>query len=237
MNRRPEMLQDIEESLPFNVEGSAAAAPPVNGHNIRRPANDEAMRLVHQVFLPQTEGSPSVVAFAGMDHGNGCSQVASAVAEVLATDALRSVCLVEANFRSPNGTGLFGEMNGCGLADALIHKGSIRTFVRPARVRRNLWLLSCGMLAPDSPGLFASGALGERIVELRAEFDFVIIDTPPVTRYADALALGQLADGLILVVEAGVTRRSDTARAVAMLRASRIALLAAVLNKETSSNF
>src|ERR1700743_1195895 len=116
MNRRSEMLRDIEESLPFHVEESAAAAPPANGHGIRRPANDDALRLVHQVFLPQTEGSPSVVAFAGMDHGNGCSQVASAVAEVLATDALRSVCLVEANFRSPNGTALFGEMDGCGLA-------------------------------------------------------------------------------------------------------------------------
>ena len=60
----------------------------------------EALRLVHQVFL-SAELTPGVVVFAGMDHGNGCSQICASVAEILASDTLRSVCLVEANFRSP----------------------------------------------------------------------------------------------------------------------------------------
>jgi Mrp family chromosome partitioning ATPase len=234
MNRRTDILQEIEESLPFGDTQSAdpdLSPPEANGH---RFAKDEALKLVHQVFLPQTERSPRVVAFAGMDHGNGCSRICTSVAEILAGDSLRSVCLVEANFRSPDLSGLFGEVNHCGLADALTRKGSIRTFVRRTRVPRNLWLLPCGTLGPDSSSLFASGALRERMAEFRAEFDFVIIDAPPLARYADALALGQLADGLILIVEAGVTRRDETARAVATLRASKIEIFAAALNKEMS---
>jgi capsular exopolysaccharide synthesis family protein len=236
MNRRIDVLQEIEESLPFGVTqgaDSALRAPVANGLG-PRVGNEEALRLVHQVFLPQTDQSPSVVVFAGIDHGNGCSQICSSIAEILAADPLRSVCLVEANFRSPDVSGLFGETDGCGLSDALTRKGPIRAFVRSTRVPRNLWLLPCGLSAPDSSSLFASGALRERMAELRAEFDFVIIDTPPLTRYADAIALSQLADGLILIVEAGVTRRDETARAVATLRASNIGILAAVLNKETS---
>jgi capsular exopolysaccharide synthesis family protein len=234
MNRR-DVLQEIEESMPFGVAQSADSAlmaPAANGPG-RHLANDEAMRLVHQVFLPQTDQSPGVVAFAGIDHGNGCSQICASVAEILAGDPLRSVCLVEANFRSPDVSGLFGETNHCGLADALTRKGPIRGFVRPTRVPRNLWFLPCGTIAPDSSRLFASGSLRERMAELRAEFDFVIIDTPPLRQYADAIALGQLADGFILVVEAGVTRRDETARVVASLRASKIGILAAVLNKGT----
>jgi succinoglycan biosynthesis transport protein ExoP len=236
MNRRTDILQEIEDSLPFGAPQSidpGLMSPGPNGHG-RRFANDEALRLVHQVFLPQTAQSPSVVAFAGIDHGNGCSQICASVAEILAGDPLRSVCLVEANFRSPDISGLFGETNGYGLADALTRNGPIRSFVKPTRVLRNLWMLPCGTLGSDSSSLFASGSLRERVTELRAEFNLVMIDTPPLARYADAIALGQLADGLILVVEAGVTRRQDTARAVTTLRASKINILAAVLNKETS---
>jgi Mrp family chromosome partitioning ATPase len=236
MNRRMDVLQEIEESLPFEVAQTADAAvmlPAENGHG-RHPAKDEALRLVHQVFLPETERSPSVVAFAGMDHGNGCSQTCASVAEILAGDPLRSVCLVEADFRSPGVSRVSGETKNFGLAEALTRRAPIRTFLSPMHAARNLWLLPCGMPRPDSSSLFASGSLRERIEELRAEFDFVIIDAPPLSRYSEAIALGQLADGLILIVEAGVTRRDETARAVATLRASKIEILAAVLNKDTS---
>jgi capsular exopolysaccharide synthesis family protein len=236
MNQRIDVLQEIEENLPFGVAQAADAAsraPVANGHG-RHLANDEAYRLVHQVFLPQSEQSPTVVAFAGIDHRNGCSQICASVAEILAGDPLRSVCLVEANFRSPDVSGLFGEVDSCGLSEALTRRAPIRTFLSSTHAARNLWLLPCGTLGPDASTLFASGSLRERMAELRAEFDFVIIDTPPLARYADAIALGQLADGLILIVEAGVTRRDETARAVATLRASKIEILAAVLNKGIS---
>jgi Mrp family chromosome partitioning ATPase len=54
--------------------------------------------------------------------------------------------------------------------------------MRPVGLRAKLWLLPCKALQPDSPGLLASGALRKRIAELREEFDFVIINTPPITR-------------------------------------------------------
>jgi Mrp family chromosome partitioning ATPase len=71
------------------------------------------------------------------------------------------------------------------------------------------------------------------LAELRAEFDFVIIDAPPLTRYADAIALGQVSDGLILVLEADSTRKKAAQMAVANLRSSNVQILGAVLNKRT----
>ena len=88
----------------------------------------------------------------------------------------------------------------------------IRSFCRSVDTVRNYWSLPCGALTPDSAALLASSALRERMTELRSEFDYVIIDAPPLIHYADAIALSRVADGLILVVEAGSTRRDENER-------------------------
>ena len=59
------------------------------------------------------------------------------------------------------------------------------------------------------------------------------MDAPPISRYADAIALGRLSDGVVLVLEAESTRREAARIAVENLRASRIPVLGAVLNKRT----
>ena len=61
----------------------------------------------------------------------------------------------------------------------------------------------------------------------------MIVDAPPMTRYADAIALGQLSDGIVLVLEAESTRREAALIAVENLRSSKIQILGAVLNKRT----
>jgi Mrp family chromosome partitioning ATPase len=235
MKHRMDVLQETEEGfpLPFESVVERGSRPHVEAGYQRRIAGDEVLRLVHQVFLPRRERSPSVVGFAGVDNDNGGGQICTLVAEVLAGDPMRSVCLVETDFRSPDLLGPWGE-DGYGLAAALVRKGPIRAFARPANGANNLWVLGCGTLVADCYNVFASGALRERVAELRQEFDFVIMHAASLTRYADAIGLGQLADGLILVVEAGVTRRDETARVMATLRASKIDVLAAVLNNRTS---
>ena len=171
-----------------------------------------------------------MVVFAGIDHGNGCSQICASVAETLAQHASRPVCLVEANFRSPSSPDLFGTMNRHGLTEALLQSGPISSFTEPVS-HENLWLLSSGTLAADSPSLLSSDRLNERFKELRHDFEFVVVDAPPLTRYADALVLSQHADGLILVLEADSTRREAASVAAANLRSAHVPVLAAVLNK------
>jgi Mrp family chromosome partitioning ATPase len=72
-----------------------------------------------------------------------------------------------------------------------------------------------------------------RIDELRGEFDYVLIDSPPLNIYADGVTLGKLADGLVLVLEANSTRREAAARVAENLRAAQVRVVGAVLNKRT----
>jgi succinoglycan biosynthesis transport protein ExoP len=86
---------------------------------------------------------------------------------------------------------------------------------------------------PDSPNLLNSDRFKLRFEELRKEFDYVLIDAPSLTRYADATALGRLTDGLVLVLEANSTRKEAALRVMENLRAAQIPVLGAVLNKRT----
>ena len=192
---------------------------------------EESLRLVQRVFLLQTEDAARAVVFAGIDHGTGCNRLCVHVTETLASNVTGSICLVDANRRSSALPGLFGTTNHFGLTDSLVQSGPIRSFVKPLRNSR-LCLLSCGSLA-GSPRLLNSDRLKERFTELRKEFDYVLINAPPLTRCADAITLGKLTDGLVLILEANSTRREVALNVVENLRATGIRILGAVLNNRT----
>lgn len=236
MSRNFDLMQEAENDRTFLREGSLAPAIPEFGKcddkSGRQWNSDGALRLVQQIFLLQTQAPPRMVVFAGIDHGSGCSRMAASVAETLAGNARGAVCLVEANFRSPALPSIFGTTNHHGLTDALLQEGDIRSFAKPV-CNDSLWLLSSGALAADSASLLSSERLKARMLELREAFDFVIADAPPLTRYADAIALAQLSDGVVLILEAEATRREAALMAVENLRSSRIPILGAVLNKRT----
>jgi succinoglycan biosynthesis transport protein ExoP len=235
MSKHFELMQQLEDE-----QSSLSESRPIpstlglsgEGNSIgrRRWANDEALRLVQQIFLLQTKEPPRVVVFAAIDHGNGCSQMCASVAETLAKNARGPVCLVEANFRSPALPDFFGTTNHYGLTESLLQKGPIGSYAKRIN-QENLWLLSSGTIASDSPSLLTSDNLSERVTELRKEFSFIIVDAPPLTRYSDAVALGQLSDGLVLILEADSTRREAASVVAATLRSANIPILAAVLNK------
>jgi capsular exopolysaccharide synthesis family protein len=237
MSKDFELMQQLEKEKSFRPGFADAPAfsrrdPSAVTQASMRAVSEEAFKLAQQIFLLQGQVPPKVVIFAGVDHGSGCSQMSASVAEILAKHSRRPVCLVEANFRSPALPELFGTTNHHGLTDAILHTGPIKSFAKLIS-GDNLWLLSAGALAEDSPNLLTSEFLRERMAELRENFDFILIDAPPLTRYSDAIVLGQQSDGLILILEAGATRREAALVATSSLRSANIPILAAVLNKRT----
>jgi capsular exopolysaccharide synthesis family protein len=240
MSRYYELMRQMDRGQPLLAKPAIESTLPVpvespNRSGLRQVPSDLILGLVQRIFLEpleQTQKFPRMVVFAAIDHGNGCSQIAASVAHTLAANAPAAVCLAEANFRSPALSKMFGTTNHHGLTDALVEQESIHSFIQPVR-NQNLSLLSSGPIAADSPKLLTSDRMRARFAELRKEFDFVIVDAPPMTRYADAIALGKLCDGIVVVLEAGATRRKAARNAVQTLRSSRVQVLGAVLNKRT----
>jgi Mrp family chromosome partitioning ATPase len=194
---------------------------------------DEIARLIRRVFiLPGSDQAPAAVAFCAVDKGAGCSWVCARASEVLAAQVPGRVCVVDANLRSPFLHEHFRLEKGAGFSDAMKSAAPIREFVRPSWIS-HLWFMSAGAMGSQPIGAFHLARLQTRFAELRAEFDYVLVDTPPLDSHADALLLGRLTDGVILVVGWNSTRRETARIAKESLEAATVPVLGAVLNKRT----
>ena len=200
--------------------------------NVEPEAREEALKLVQRLFLITQEKSPSAVVFAGIDSSVGCSWLCPVAAKLLASSIPGSVCLVEGNLRSPSLVDALKLDPDTGLVESLRMDGPIRKFTRQLGLD-NLWLLPAGAPAQDCTVLLNSDRMRERVGELRAEFDYLIVSAPPLTAFADGMVLGGMADGVVLILEANSTRREAALRVTQNLRTTDIPVLGAVLNNRT----
>lgn len=198
-----------------------------SAHELALLAHEEQVKLMQRIFL-SGDRRTQVVVFCGIESGIGCSSICAESAVTLAAQTPGTVCLVDANLRSPALHRIFGLKNGKGFAEAMLQCAAIREY---GHQLRNLWILTSGTPTPDPFVLFTSDTLRSRMKELRDAFDFVLIDAPPVNPFADAIRMGPLTDGVILVMGANSTRREAARKATQDLRAVRARVLAAVLNR------
>ena len=173
-----------------------------------------------------------MVVFTAVEKSTGCTSICAGAAEVLAAQVEAPVCVVDANLRRPGLHLCFGKENLKGLTDSVFNPGSIRTFVLKLP-GSNLCLLPCGSMTSQLSAVMKAEHLEARIKELRKEFAYILIDSPPVSEHTDAILLGRLADGAVLVLESNATRREVARIAKEDLESARVRVLGAVLNKRT----
>lgn len=235
MSRNFELLQQIEKE---HEVFPAATRPAISG-NGRKPGLDldaisreEKMKLVQRLFLLPGAETPHLVVFCGVKTGDGSSWVCARASETLASQVNASVCVVDANLRTPFLHKYFRRDDLLGLADAVHQSGPVRNFAHQVN-GGNLWVITCGSKTTEPHSLLTSDGLRSRLAELRAEFDYVLVDGPPLNLYADTALLGKLADGVVLVVQANSTHREVARKAKESLDSAKVRLLGAVLNKRT----
>jgi len=94
-----------------------------------------------------------------------------------------------------------------GIADVLKGEVHLREAVQRVPQVDNLWVISAGSIPPNPAELILSPAMPDFVKELRASFDLIVMDTPPVGLVSDALILGEYADLTLLVVRQRYTLR------------------------------
>jgi protein-tyrosine kinase len=187
--------------------------------------------LVQRVFMFPNPCPPRVIVLASVDKGAGSGEICFAAGQFLASHLSGSVCVVDANLNGGTLQRLMDSNKAPGFTDAITSLRPIRDFA--VRVgHQNLWGIPRGTRL-KAPGLFAADLLCSRLMELRKMFDYILIDAAPVDYSGDSVVLGQIADGLILVVEANSTRRETARRAKDILEGAKVKLLGAILNNRT----
>ena len=102
-------------------------------------------------------------------------------------------------------------------------------FIRPTPVE-NLFLLPCGAHVSNPGMLFQSGRMHDLIEKLTEEFDFIIVDSPPILSAADAAALSTEVDGTLMVIYSGQTKRKISLQAKETLENVNAKIIGSVLN-------
>jgi non-specific protein-tyrosine kinase len=158
--------------------------------------------------------------------GDGKTITSANLALTMAQEFNHRVVLVEADMRRPTLAGLCGLSTDHGLVDVLIGGASLDDALVQL-TDQNLFVLTAGQTTNRSTELLGSSMMTRLIETLRARFDRIVIDSPPVT-LADTHVLARLADGVLIVVRAGVTSRPALEHALEGVDRERIAGL--VLN-------
>lgn len=180
------------------------------------------------IFSPDLRGLRSLVVTSpsGVE---GKTTTASNLAIAFAQKGMR-VLLVDCDLRRPRLHTLFGTSREPGLSELLLGELAAEQVIRKTGVER-LTLLAAG--APprlSATDLLDGGIMRSLIDALSADFDMVILDTPPVLATVNAAVLGTQVDGVILVVRAGQTDRDAARQALQQLAAVGANVLGAVLN-------
>ena len=93
----------------------------------------------------------------------------------------------------------------------------------------NLWLLSSGPTPPNPADLLGGRRMDELLAKLAAQADIVLLDAPPVVAAADAAILGAKANGVLLIIQAGRTRRDQSERARELLEQAKARIVGVAL--------
>jgi len=143
------------------------------------------------------------------------------------------VLLVSCDLRRPRLGQFFGLDEKIGFTSVLRGEQSLAPAVQPVSGFETLWLLAAGRI-PSNPAELLSGHQARELFEaVRAGFDLVLIDSPPVLPVTDAAVLSKYADGALIVVAAGQTKRMELQRAAEKLGQVNVAVVGVVLNEVT----
>lgn len=194
------------------------------------PCFAESIRSIKLASQYYGEGPNKVIGFTSALPNEGKSTIAAAVAQVMAKAGAR-VIMVDCDLRAPTLSSTLAPSAVVGVADVISGASALEDTVwsDPAT---NLFFLPTIKTAP----LFSSEMLGseptKRLIDtLRATFDFVIIDLPPLVPIVDARAAAHLVDCMILVIEWGRTKIEVVRHALDAAPELQETIVGAVLNK------
>ncbi|MDR1605990.1 MAG: CpsD/CapB family tyrosine-protein kinase [Streptococcaceae bacterium] len=162
----------------------------------------------------------------------GKSTVASNLAVVFADSKIKTL-LIDADLRRPTVAMTWHVSNVQGLSNLLGGHGQPLAFCQETAVA-NLSIMPSGVLPPNPAELLDSRRMTEVLESLKAHFDMIIIDTPPLVAATDAQVLSAKVDGVVLVTRERKTSKGNLVRAKELLETANAKILGVVYNGANS---
>ena len=191
----------------------------------------ESYRSIRTTLLVSSPpGRIKTILFTSPLAREGKSSTVSNLGITLAETSKR-VVIVDSDLRKPKQSRIFGQNSnrGPGLSRFLSSNIDVTEVVRPTDIS-NLQLITSGPLPANPIELLTSERMDNLVAYLKRNFDFVLFDTPPILAVSDALAMGPMADAIILVARGGQTPIPAFKQAKQKLDAHKLKCLGVILN-------
>ncbi len=231
-SRVPKLLKGFQPATP--LEGRVELI----SHNLPQSQVSEAFRALRtSLLLSQADQPPQVILLTSALPREGKTTAAVNLAVTLAQLGDRTL-LIDSDLRKPGiGRALsLGDGKYAGLSSYLAGVSSLDLITVPHPAITNLAAIPTGPVPPNPADLLSSRRLGEAIAQLRLQYKFIVIDSPPIMAATDAVILSVLADGVLLVVRSGETPKEAFTRARDLLNSVKARLLGVVLNAVDSTS-
>ena len=195
----------------------------------------EAYRVIRTgVQFAQAGKELKSIAITSCTPNEGKSMTVGNLAVVL-TQAGKSVLLMDCDMRNPTVHKNFNLSNKVGLSSCISMGTPLSEAVQETKIE-NLYALTGGVIPPNPSELLGSERMQNILQRAKEEYDYVLIDTPPVLPVTDALVLGRMVDGLILVIDSGEIKVEMARDVKNQLVHSGANILGVVLNKVRSEH-
>ncbi|HVJ07680.1 MAG TPA: polysaccharide biosynthesis tyrosine autokinase [Acidisarcina sp.] len=235
-------LSDVEEKLGLPLLGvipaaegkdilpDAFTASATSGVESGWSQVAESYRALRTSLLLSRPGSPpKVILVTSSKPAEGKTSVATLSAIILALSGAR-VLLIDADLRRPSVHTRFKIANRVGLSSILSGKIAPEEALYQYPKIPSLQILPAGPIAPMPAELLGAREMHNLVDSMRSQYDFIVIDTPPILTVADAMILVPLSDGVALVLRYGETTSNVAVRGRDLLLRSGANLLGTVLN-------
>ena len=227
---------DLTNKLKINPLG---VIPKVGGDGDVRQALEDARSQVSEAYqsvraalqFATDHGIPKTLLISSTRAAEGKSSTALAISQTLARLGA-NVLLLDADLRKPTFRG--PSSTSAGLSTLLAGSGKIEEATHPTGVER-LFLLPSGPIPPNPAELLSTDRFAKILGVLSEQFDFVVIDGPPVLGLADAPLLSSTCEGTVMIIESGGIRRAAALNAVNRLRSAGAKLMGGILTKFDAS--
>lgn len=153
---------------------------------------------------------------------------------VVAAQRKQRVLLIDADLRRPRLHDIFDLPNNRGLTDELLRSETADHLPIELLIQQTttpgLSVLTSGPVDDESETMLHSADLRGLLQHCRADFDLILVDTPPLMLYADARVLGRMSDGIVMVVRANRSSQEELRAAYERLRQDQTPVLGTILN-------
>ncbi|MCW2284305.1 exopolysaccharide transport family protein [Rhodoblastus acidophilus] len=180
----------------------------------------EAIRSLRSaVMMSDVDHPPKVIQATSTVPGEGKSTVCLTLASSAAQSGQR-VLLIDCDLRHPTTSRYFQAEKSPGLVDYLAGGADLQTIITFNESLR-LWVLPAGAKTQNPPDLLGSEKLKLLLEALRAKFDLIVVDTPPLGPVVDPLIVSQLVDKIVFVVRWASTPREMIVHSIQRLSGHR----------------